>query len=97
MHTAARTMAASLFGFAVMWTPLAMAGDIQGDAYACDELWQMRNTIYKSNGYCFRSPKAIAAFGNAGCLYDDESAVPVSDNDRLVLKDIRRSEARQGC
>lgn len=75
----------------------AAAGDIQGDAYSCFDLWEMRNSIYKSGGYCFKQPKAIKHFGNAGCQHDEEGDVPISDNDRIVLKDIKASEQRQGC
>jgi YARHG domain len=36
---------------------------------------EVRNWIYKENGYCFKTPKAIKAFGNAGCLYADAAQV----------------------
>lgn len=75
----------------------ARAGDIQGDAYDCGELWTLKNQIYKQRGYCFKSAKAIGHFGNAGCQYDAETAVPLSDQDRSVLADIRKSMARQRC
>jgi len=91
-----RTMLAAMMLSAAM-TPAAFAGDIQGDAYECKDLWSMRNQIYKSNGYCFRTSKAIQAFGNAGCRFDKLSLVPISATDRQVLSDIRKSERRQGC
>ena len=75
----------------------ALAGDIQGDAYDCSELWLMRNQIYKNAGYCFATPKAITYFGNGGCSYHTASALPLSGQDRLVLHDVKRSERRQGC
>ncbi|MFN0219738.1 MAG: YARHG domain-containing protein [Hyphomicrobium sp.] len=75
----------------------AVAGDVQGDAYSCQELWQMCNAIYKSGGYCFKSPKTIRTFGNAGCLYDNQAEVPISDIDRDTLGQIRKSEKRQSC
>lgn len=75
----------------------ASAGDIQGDAYECKELWVMRNEIYKSNGYCFKTAKAINYFGNAGCSYDNQSAVPLSKQERRIVRDIQKSEARQSC
>src|ERR1700683_4343526 len=34
----------------------------------CDFLYTMRNGIYSEHHYCFRTPRAIAAFGNAGCV-----------------------------
>ncbi len=78
-------------------TAPAAAGDIQGDAYNCKELWVMRNQIYKNGGYCFKTAKAIRTFGNAGCGYDSLTLVPVSDQDRLVIRDIKRSENRLRC
>ena len=33
----------------------------------CQPLWEVRTWIYKENGYCFHTQKAIDAFGNAGC------------------------------
>ena len=75
----------------------ARAGDIQGDAYDCGELWNMRNEIYKDAGYCFKTPKAIKKFGNAGCQYDSLSDVPLSDSQRSIISDIKKSERRQHC
>lgn len=88
--------AAALAGLSAATLPAA-AGDIQGDAYECKELWTMRNEIYKTRGYCFKTAKAIAAFGNGGCMYDEISDVPLSATDRTVISDIKKSEARQGC
>lgn len=75
----------------------ARAGDIQGDAYSCEELWVMRNQIFKNAGYCFKTEKAITYFGNGGCTYDHQDDVPLSDIDRIVIRDAKKSEARQGC
>jgi len=82
---------------ATAWIIPAKAGDIQGDAYDCKELWAMRNQIYKAGGYCFKTAKTISYFGNAGCAYDTPSLVPMSQQDRQILRDIKKSEARQGC
>ena len=79
------------------FAPAATAGDIQGDAYECNELWSMRNQVYKDGGYCFKTTKAISHFGNAGCQYNSLSEVPLSENQRIVLRDIKRSERRQHC
>lgn len=75
----------------------ASAGDVQGDAYDCQELWVMRNQIYKDAGYCFTSPRAITYFGNGGCLYHSQSEVPLSDQQRQTIKMIKKSSARQSC
>ncbi len=75
----------------------AKAGDVQGDAYDCQELWVMRNEAYKANGYCFKTARAIAYFGNGGCSYHHEGAVPLSGSERSMIRSIRRSERRQAC
>lgn len=75
----------------------ATAGDVQGDAYDCGELYVMRNQIYRDAGYCFKTAKAIKQFGNAGCQYDSLGDVPLSANQRSTIKDIRKSEKRQSC
>ena len=63
----------------------------------CQPLWEVRNWIYKENGYCFHTPKAIKAFGNAGCKYDDAGAVPLNAAERHNVKAIKKAEAKKGC
>lgn len=63
----------------------------------CQPLWEVRNWIYKENGYCFKTPKAIKAFGNAGCLYDDVSQVPFNPVEQYNVKAIKKVEAKKGC
>jgi hypothetical protein len=65
--------------------------------FPCDELWAERNAVYKDAGYCFRTAKAIRAFGNAGCKYDEIGDVPLSARDRAKVADIQRDERRHGC
>ncbi len=64
---------------------------------ACEGLWTARNEIYKAQGYCFRTQRAIAAFGNAGCQYDNIEDVPLSANDRRAIADIVRQERALRC
>lgn len=66
-------------------------------AESCDELWAERNSIYKDRGYCFKTERAKAHFGNEGCRHDDEDAVPLSERDRARIADIRRKERAQDC
>jgi hypothetical protein len=75
----------------------AAAGDVQGDAYDCQELWVMRNQIYKDAGYCFTTPRAVTYFGIGGCQYTTEAGVPLSNMERSTIDAIRASEARQSC
>jgi YARHG domain len=63
----------------------------------CQPLWEVRNWIYKENDYCFHTPKAIKAFGNAGCLYDDAAQVPLNTVEQANLETIKRAEANKGC
>jgi len=64
---------------------------------SCASLWRERNQIYKDAGYCFKTPRAIRAFGNAGCTYDDMRDVPLSANQRSIVDDIVVAERRMGC
>lgn len=57
----------------------------------------MRNWIYKENGYCFHTQKAIEAFGNAGCQYDDAADVPLNDAERHNVTMVKKAEANKGC
>ena len=75
----------------------AFAGDVQGDAYDCQELWVMRNQVYKDNGYCFTSARATTYFGEGACDYHSEADLPLSKPERRLIKDVRASERRQGC
>ncbi len=75
----------------------ASAGDVQGDAYSCQELWVMRNQTYNDNGYCFHTARTISYFGNGGCVYHSDSAVPFSAPERRTIRDIQASERRLGC
>jgi hypothetical protein len=63
----------------------------------CQPLWEVRNWIYKEHGYCFRTAKAIEAFGNAGCLHDDIAQVPLNEIERHNVKAIKSVESRKGC
>lgn len=66
-------------------------------AFPCDELWGERNAIYKDAGYCFRTERAIRAFGNAGCKYDELADVPLSARQRADIAGIQRQERAAGC
>ena len=74
----------------------ARAGDDYEDR-SCNSLWIERNSMFKQGGYCFQSARAIKTFGNENCQYDSESDVPLSDNQRDRLRDIRTAEKAKGC
>lgn len=63
----------------------------------CDELWAERNAKYKDAGYCFKTSRAIAAFGNAGCRYDNLADVPLSVRQRADISAIEIEERNRGC
>jgi len=60
-------------------------------------LWVERNSYYKDAGYCFKTARAISYFGNAGSLYDNENAVPLSRATRIRIAQIVRAERAYGC
>lgn len=72
---------------------LVPAVPAQAQRETCAGLWQRRNSIYASFGYCFRSPRAIAAFGR-GCF------APYGRLPADAAREVRRLqalEARRGC
>jgi hypothetical protein len=66
-------------------------------AQSCQDLWVERNSYYKDAGYCFKTARAIRYFGNAGCRYDVEGDVPLSQSVRARIAQIRRLERQYGC
>jgi hypothetical protein len=76
---------------------LSIMGLARSGGLPCDELWGERNAIYKDAGYCFRTERAIRAFGNAGCKYDERADVPLSARQRADIADIQRQERAAGC
>jgi YARHG domain len=65
--------------------------------FSCEQLWSGRNGIFKVAGYCFKTARAIAAFGNAGCVYDDIDAVRLSAEDQNLAEAIQRVEQAKAC
>jgi hypothetical protein len=69
----------------------------QLEQLGCQPLWDVRNTIYKENGYCFHTAKAIAYFGNEGCKYEDAAVVPLNKYERHNVSAIKEVETQKGC
>jgi hypothetical protein len=63
----------------------------------CDFLWQMRNGIFAEHGYCFRSARGKAIFGNEGCRYHDAESVPLNPIERANIATIARAERLKFC
>jgi hypothetical protein len=85
----------SLLAGLVATTSLALSQNLY--RLSCSELWYERNNIFKDAGYCFKTSRAIRTFGNAGCAYDSESDVPLSERDRQRVNAIQRIEREKGC
>ena len=83
------------FGLSVI--AVALVAATPAAAASCGELWYARNAVYKQAGYCFKTARAIRAFGNAGCVYDYEGAVPLTQQQRAYVANIVRQEQYQGC
>ena len=66
-------------------------------AQSCQQLWVERNSYYKARGYCFKTQRAIAYFGNGGCYIRDEARVPLTPAERARIDQITRLERRFGC
>ncbi|HRK18404.1 MAG TPA: YARHG domain-containing protein [Hyphomicrobiaceae bacterium] len=64
---------------------------------SCEDLWVLRNSIYKDAGYCFQTEKARQWFGNQGCRFASAAAVPLSDIQRHNVSVLQRLERRQRC
>jgi hypothetical protein len=86
------TAAKMLFAAATLATTVSLSY-----AQTCQSLWVERNSYFKAAGYCFHTPRAIRHFGNAGCRFDEESAVPLSRATRKRIAQIVRAEQRLGC
>ena len=85
-------IAAALLGIVTASTTAAPAA-----AQSCEGLWVERNSIYKEYGYCFKTQRAIAYFGNAGCMYEYEGAIPFPPGVRGRINQIVRMERAMGC
>lgn len=90
----ARLFSVVLLGLIVA-PQVAIAQDF--DTYTCEQLWWERNVIYKERGYCVKTARAIRAFGNEGCQYDDAESVPLSHTERQIISTIQAWERRKRC
>lgn len=62
-------------------------------AMSCDELWYARNRIYADKGQCFRTDRAINAFGpRCHPPYGD-----LSQSEQVRVSEIRSWEQQKGC
>lgn len=64
---------------------------------SCEDLWILRNSIWNDAGYCFKTERAVKAFGTHNCRYPDQSAVPLNDYQRANAKTILAVETAHNC
>lgn len=69
----------------------------EAEKLGCDQLWTVRNGIFAARGYCFQTQRGIDEFGNSGCQYADQEAVPLNDYERANIRLIQSIEKRRGC
>ena len=94
----ASRLATVALGLAVGMGAIALpAQAVPVDALSCQALWVKRNQIYKANGYCFKTTRAINYFGNAGCSFDEMSDVPLSKGERKRVMTYKHWEEVNGC
>jgi YARHG domain len=65
--------------------------------YSCETLWELRNSIYFQNGYCFETDRAIDFFGNDQCYVDGQGNVHLNKYERKNVATIRSVERSKGC
>jgi YARHG domain-containing protein len=75
------------------------AGAMPGAAkvLSCQDLWVLRNQIYKDHGYCFKTARARNYFGNGGCWIHDESDVGLSSKEMNLVLYYKHWEDKRGC
>src|SRR5215217_9721860 len=49
---------------------------------SCQSLYEVRNLIYKQNGFCFSTNRAKQTFGNDGCSITKQSLVRLNAVER---------------
>ena len=64
---------------------------------SCQNLWTVRNRIYKDNGYCFKTQTGINEMGNDGCTIVNQGAVPLNAYESGNIGTIRSVEKAKGC
>lgn len=63
----------------------------------CEFLYTMRNGIFAEHGYCFRTARGRATFGNQGCITSDFNALGLNPTERYNAQTIQQAERAKGC
>lgn len=64
---------------------------------SCQSLYEVRNLIYKQNGFCFSTTRAQRTFGNEGCWITKQSQVRLNAVERDNVAAIVAVERTKGC
>lgn len=64
---------------------------------SCQSLYEVRNLIYKQNGFCFSTTRAQNTFGNEGCWITKQSQVRLNAIERDNVATIAEVERSKGC
>lgn len=64
---------------------------------SCQSLYEVRNLIYKQNGFCFSTARAQRTFGNDGCWITKQSQVRLNAVERENVATIAAVESSKGC
>lgn len=64
---------------------------------SCQSLYELRNLIYKQNGFCFSTARAQRTFGNDGCWITRQSQVRLNAIERDNVATIAAVERSKGC
>lgn len=92
-----RTLLFSAFLAVSMAATGLIVSTVNAQEDACFRLWVARNSIFKDNGFCFKTERGISYFGNAGCMYNYEGDIPMSRYDRARIARIQAEEREMGC
>ncbi len=63
----------------------------------CEFLYTMRNQIYAEHHYCFQTARAIATFGNQGCVSGNANALGLNAIELGNAATILQAERAMGC
>jgi hypothetical protein len=63
----------------------------------CEFLYTMRNQIYAEHHYCFQTARAIATFGNQGCVSANANALGLNSVELANAATILQAERAMGC
>jgi hypothetical protein len=64
---------------------------------SCQLLRDVRNIVYKQNGYCFNTDAGKKDYSNEACRYQNEANVPLNAFERHNIALVKRVELEQGC